>query len=86
MNLPIEMICVCGPDGNLTPLRFRMEDEEHCMQTVVISQVLCSKPIQYVGIEAIQYLCKAKSGEKEHLFELRYTLKTHAWTIFRVVY
>ena len=86
MQLPIEMICVCGADGKLTPLRFRMEDEEHCLQTVAISQVLCSKPIQYVGIDAIQYLCKAKSGEQERLFELRYTLNTHIWTLFRVVY
>lgn len=86
MNLPIEMISVCGPDGSLTPLRFRMEDEEHCLQTVVISQVLCSKTIQYVGIDAIQYLCKATAEGKEKLFELRYTLKTHAWTLFRVVY
>ena len=86
MNLPIEMICVCAADGELTPLRFRMEDEDHCLQTVVISQVLCCKPIQYVGIDAIQYLCKAVCEEKERLFELRYTLKNHAWSLFRVVY
>ncbi len=86
MNLPIEMICVCSADGNLIPLRFRMEDEDHCLQTVVIEQVLCSKPIQYVGVEAIQYLCKAKNEGKERLFELRYTVKSHAWTLFRVVY
>lgn len=86
MNLPIEMLCVCGTDGNLSPLRFRIEDEEHRLQTVVISQVLCSKPIRYVGVEAIQYLCKAESEGKERLFELRYTLQTHAWTVFRMVY
>lgn len=86
MNLPVEMICVCSADGELTPLRFRMENEDHCLQTVVISQVLCSKPIQYVGIDAIQYLCKAVCDEKERLFELRYTLKSHAWTLFRMVY
>lgn len=86
MNLPVEMICVCGADGKLTPLRFRIEDEDHCLQTTVISQVLCSKPIQYVGVEAIQYLCKAICEGKERVFELRYTLKNHAWTLFRVVY
>lgn len=86
MNLPIEMICVCGADGAMEPLRFRMENEEKCLQTVSVSQVLCSQSIQYAGVDAVQYLCKAVCDEKEHMFELRYTLKTHTWTLFRVVY
>ena len=86
MSVQIEMICVCGADGKLTPLRFRMEDEENCLRTVAITQVLVSKPIQYAGIDAIQYLCKVLFDATEHLFELRYTLKTHRWSIFRVVY
>ena len=86
MSVQVEMICVCAADGKLTPLRFRMEDEENCLQTVVITQVLVSKPVQYAGIDAIQYLCKVFFDETEHLFELRYTLKTHRWSIFRVVY
>lgn len=86
MNVQIEMICVCAADGKLTPLRFRLEDETHCLQTVSIAQVLVSKPIQYAGIDAIQYLCKASIDGKERLFELRYTVKTHRWSLFRVVY
>lgn len=86
MNLQIEMISVCGTDGTLTPLRFRMEDEEQCLQTVAISQVVSSRTIQYAGIDAIQYLCKARLAGKERLFELRYTVRTHCWTLFRTVY
>jgi len=86
MNLQIEMISVFSADGSITPLRFRMENEEHCLETVAISQVVCAKPICYAGVDAIQYLCKAVVEEKEKLFELRYTVKTHRWTLFRVVY
>ena len=38
-NVQIEMISVCGVDGSLTPLRFRLEDEEHQLCTVAIRQV-----------------------------------------------
>ena len=86
MNLQIEVISVFATDGCITPLRFRMEDEANCLQTVAISQVVCAKPIQYAGIDAIQYLCKAHMEGKEKLFELRYTVRTHRWTLFRVVY
>lgn len=86
MRLPIEMICVCGADGALTPLRFRMEDEEQCLQTVVISQVLSRKMIQYVGIESIQFLCKGEHYGAERLFELSYLIRTHTWIVSRVLY
>ena len=86
MNLQIEMISVFAADGSITPLRFRLENEAQCLETVVISQVVCVKPICFAGIDAIQYLCKAIVEGKEKLFELRYTVKTHRWTLFRVVY
>ena len=85
MNIQIEMISVCSADGQITPLRFRLEDEENCLRTVAISQVMCAKPIQYAGIDAIQYLCKAVLEERERIFELRYTIRTHRWCLFRVV-
>lgn len=86
MNLQIEVISVFAADGTITPLRFRMEDEARCLQTVIISQVVCATPIQYAGIDAIQYLCKAHTDDRERLFELRFTVRTHRWTLFRVVY
>ena len=86
MNLQIEVISVFAADGTITPLRFRMEDEAHCLQTVIISQVVCRTVIQYAGIDAIQYLCKAQTDDRERLFELRFTVRTHRWTLFRVVY
>lgn len=86
MNLPVEMISVCGVDGTITPLRFRLEDEAHCLQTVAITRVVSRKTIQYAGVDAVQYLCKAVLEGRERLFELRYTVRTHCWTLFQTVY
>lgn len=85
VNRQIEMISVCAADGALTPIRFRMEDGEHMLRTVPIRQVVCSRPISYAGVEAIQYLCKTQLGQQEALLELRYTVRTHRWTLFRAV-
>ena len=71
VNRQIEMISVCAADGALTPIRFRMEDGEHMLRTVPIRQVVCSRPISYAGVEAIQYLCKTQLGQQEALLELR---------------
>ena len=85
-DMNVDMISVCGADGKLTPIRFRMETENQCTRVVPVLRILHSAPIQYAGVDAIQYLCKALVDDREKLFELRYTLKTHCWSIFRVVY
>lgn len=85
-NRPVEMLSVCSPEGSLRPVRFRYEDETHAVQTVQISEIVSQKKISYVGIEAIVYICKAHIEELERLFELKYTVQTHRWVLFQVIY
>ena len=85
-NLPVEVISLCGTDGEIRPLRFRMEDEAHQLLRVDIDEVISVKPIQYVGIEAQIFLCKAMVKGKQWMFELKYTIRTHSWCLFRRVY
>ena len=85
-NIPVEILTVCGTDGRLQPLRFRLEDGEHRLHTVSVKKVLSVKEVQYVGIEALVYLCRAAFLGRERLFELRYTVSTHRWVLLRMVY
>ena len=85
-NIPVEILTVCGTDGRMQPLRFRLEDETHQLHTVSVRQVLSVKAVQYVGIEAMVYLCRAEFEGRERLFELRYTVRTHRWVLLRMVY
>ena len=85
-NLPIQVLASCGANGEITPLRFRFEDGEHALHTVKIVEVVDSRAIEYVGIEAFCYLCKAECDGREKVYELRYTVRSHRWTLFREVY
>ena len=85
-NQPVDVISVCSADGQIKPLRLRMEDEEHQLLRVDIDEIISMKPIQYVGIEAQIFLCKAIVKGVEWLFELKYTIRTHNWCIHRRVY
>lgn len=86
LNKPIEMIALCGLNGELRPLRFRYEDVGHHPQVVHIREIISTKESLQVGIQSFYYLCRATLQEKEQLFELRYTVKNHSWTLHRVVY
>ena len=84
-NCPVDVIAVCSAGGDIRPLRLRVEDEQHQLMRIDIDEVVSTKEIQYVGIEAVVYLCRATVEDKQWLFELKYTIRTHTWCFFRRV-
>jgi len=86
VNMPVDVISVCSADGQIRPLRLRMETEDHRLMRVDIDEIISSKPIKYVGIEAQLFLCRAMVEGRKWLFELKYTIRTHSWCLTRKVY
>ena len=82
-NQPVDVISMCSADGEIRPLRLRMEDENHQLLRIDIDEIISMKPIQFVGIEAQIFLCRAMVQGKEWMFELKYTIRTHNWCLFR---
>ena len=85
VNCPVDVISMCSAGGEIRPLRLRMETEDHKLLRVDIDEVISSKKIQYVGIEAQIFLCRAVVGGKQWLFELKYTIRSHSWCLMRRV-
>ncbi len=83
---PVDVISVCSANGDIRPLRIRMENEEHHLMRVDIDEVVSMKPVQYVGIEAHIFLCRATVQGRKWLFELKYTIRSHSWCFLRRVY
>ena len=85
-NQPIDVISVCSAAGDIRPLRLRVEDEQHQLMRIDIDEIISTKPIQFVGIEAQVFLCRATVFGKQWLFELKYTIRTHNWCFVRRVH
>ena len=83
---PVDVIAMYSANGDILPLRLRMEDEDHQLLKIDIEEVVSSKRIQYVGIEADVFLCRAKVKGKQWLFELKYTIRSHCWCLQKKVY
>ena len=64
-NHPVDVISVCSADGQIRPLRLRMEDEAHCLLRIDIDEVISVKPVQFVGIEAQIFLCRATVRDRK---------------------
>ena len=83
---PVDVISMCSANGDILPLRLRMEDEHHQLLRIDIEEIISSRAIQYVGVEAHVFLCRAEVKGKQWLFELKYTIRTHCWCLQRKVY
>ena len=56
---PVDVISVCSANGEILPLRLRMEDEQRQILRINVETVVDKKEIPYVGAEATVYLCRA---------------------------
>ena len=54
---PVDVISVCSANGEIRPLRLRVEDEEQGLIRVNIDEIISVKEIPYVGVEARIFLC-----------------------------
>ena len=84
-SIQVQVLSFCGTDGRIQPIRFRLEDEAHQLQTVAVRQVVSASEVQYAGVEALVFLCRGEFGGRERLFELRYAIRTHRWVLLRVI-
>lgn len=83
---PADVISVCSANGEIRPLRMRIEDKEHQLLRIDIDEVISCKAVQYVGIEAYIFLCRATVQGCRWLFELKYTVRSHRWCMLKRVY
>ena len=83
---PVDVISMCSAGGDIRPLRLRLENEGHQLLRVDIDEIVSVRYIQYVGIEAQIFLCRATVQGRRWLFELKYTIRTHSWCLMRKVF
>lgn len=83
---PVDVISVCSAGGEIRPLRLRLEDEQKQSVRIDIEEIVSTKQVTYVGIEAQIFLCRAKVWDREWLFELKYMFRSHMWWMLGRVY
>lgn len=82
-HYPVDVICVCSSDGSIRPLRLRVEDESKQLHSVNIEEVVSVQDIRYVGVEAQVFLCRSVVDGRKWIFELKYSIRTHSWSLLQ---
>ena len=83
---PVDVISVCSADGQIRPLRLQVEDITQERVRVDIDRVISVKHIPYVGVEAYIFLCQIRQGNRLRLVELKYSIRSHCWSLTKRLY
>lgn len=78
---PVDVISVCTTSGEIRPLRIQMEDETHQLLRINIEEVVSVRQIEHVGVEASVFMCRATVWDRKWLFELKYSIRSHTWSV-----
>ncbi len=83
-EIAVDVISVCNADGSIRPLRLRLEQEDCQLLRIDIEEILNTKEIPYVGVEAIIFHCRGRIGDYSQIFDLKYLFRKHSWLLMYV--
>ncbi len=78
---PVNVISLCDAQGSIRPLRLQLESEDKELVRVDVEQVLSTREIPYVGVEALVFRCLGRIENRTITFELKFLLRRHSWSI-----
>lgn len=83
---PIDVVFTTSMSGVITPLKFRYYNpEKQTENTYVIDALLDTRETNMAGEKARIFTCECNVNEKRVLFELRFTLSSTTWVLYRIV-
>lgn len=81
---PIEMISVTDIYGNIKPIRFRISDKEEEIHTAQVLNIQTTENCKISGVKARILRCEIQLQDTMRLCELRYTLDTSIWELYKI--
>ncbi|MDD3369262.1 MAG: hypothetical protein PHP50_10325 [Lachnospiraceae bacterium] len=86
LNVPIQLISVTSTVGELTPVLFKLENEQHEIVTIRIDRIITCKERGYQSSKELIFTCTAPLADgAQHLFNLKYNVLLHKWTLFELL-
>lgn len=81
---PVEMVAWFENEGNINPVRFRMEDENNKYQVVKINKIFYRQKEKIAGNNMMVFKCSSVINGIEKIFELKYEMNTCKWILFKI--
>ena len=72
----VDMICCTNKDGVITPIKFRISDEDKEIKIIRIDRILSRKEEKLAGNRMLIFTVQSVINGNEHRFEMKYEFST----------
>lgn len=80
----IEMIAWFKENGEIRPLKFRMEEGGDHRTVIKVDQVIAVDKEKYAGNVMYLFKCQSEINGELRRFELKYEVETCKWLLFKI--
>ncbi len=81
---PVDMIFRATANGQIRPLRFKLQGEADGAKIVEVEQIIKTEISQLAGQMAFVFTCQSAIDQMVQLYELRYTVNNCKWVLYKV--
>jgi len=81
---PIEMLSISDSTGDVKPIKFRMKLEDKSLTTIKVDRIIRRDSSKRAGEVAYIYTCESLIQDELKLYELRYTLSSCIWVLYKM--
>ena len=81
---PIDMITYFTGDGEVKPIRFRLETEDKKLIVVRVDHIISVTKEKMAGNYMFVFVCQSTIGNETKLYELKYDISTCRWILFKI--
>lgn len=81
---PIEMVSYTKINGEIHPIRFRMQLEDESVKVIKVDRIITKSDEKLAGNNMIIFRCQSVINGVQTLFEIKYELSTCKWMLFKM--
>jgi hypothetical protein len=80
----VDMICCTSKDGVITPIKFRITDENKEYKIIRIDKILSRDEEKLAGNRMLVFKVQSVINNCEWLFEMKYEFSTCKWFLYKI--
>lgn len=81
---PIDMIAKFAQDGTITPVKFRILNEDESWKEIKIDNIISRDIEKFAGNKMLVFNCQSLLNDQMRLYQLKYEIDSCKWMLFKI--
>lgn len=80
----VDMICLSSREGEIRPLKFRIQENNGEFRIVKIDRVISKKEEKIAGNRMLVFTVQSVMDGIERIYEMKYEIQTTRWYLYKL--